>query len=49
MMDTATLETRELNCSFGSNPVITDVNFTLRAVCEHPPVTCCSTAKTLPN
>ena len=30
MMCTATLETRELNCSFGSNAVITNVNFTLR-------------------
>jgi branched-chain amino acid transport system ATP-binding protein len=29
-MDTATLETRGLNCSFGSNRVITDVDFTLR-------------------
>jgi branched-chain amino acid transport system ATP-binding protein len=30
MMDTATLETCDLNRSFGSNQVITDVNFTLR-------------------
>jgi ABC-type branched-subunit amino acid transport system ATPase component len=29
-MDTATLETRDLNRSFGSNPVIANVNFTLR-------------------
>jgi branched-chain amino acid transport system ATP-binding protein len=29
-MDTATLETRALNCSFEANRVITDVNFTLR-------------------
>ena len=30
VMDTATLETRALNCSFEANRVITDVNFTLR-------------------
>src|SRR3974390_1519 len=30
MMDTAMLETRGLSCSFGSNLVIADVNFTLR-------------------
>ena len=29
-MDTATLETRDLDRSFGSNRVIADVNFTLR-------------------
>jgi branched-chain amino acid transport system ATP-binding protein len=29
-METATLETRGLNCSFGSNQVTADVNFTLR-------------------
>lgn len=29
-MDTAMLETRELNCSFGSNLVISGVNFSLR-------------------
>jgi branched-chain amino acid transport system ATP-binding protein len=30
MMETATLETRDLSCFFGSNPVISDVSFTLR-------------------